>query len=82
MNENFFEPIDTPCPSCNGEVMRRDCTNCNEGYTHHDCGEDCCSCADPEDNVPCDLCHGKGYLLWCSSCGKDLRFKQQLETEA
>lgn len=38
-----------------------DCWNCGgEGYEGHDCGEDCCGCADPEPNVPCHVCHGKG----------------------
>lgn len=38
-----------------------DCWQCGgEGYSHHDCGEDTCCCADPEDNVRCDICHGKG----------------------
>lgn len=38
-----------------------DCWNCGgEGYSHHDCGEDCCACLEPEDNVRCDICHGKG----------------------
>lgn len=38
-----------------------DCWNCGgSGYTHHDCGEDTCACLDPEDNVPCDVCGGKG----------------------
>lgn len=38
-----------------------DCYNCGgEGYSHHDCGEDCCCCLNPEDNVVCDICEGKG----------------------
>lgn len=38
-----------------------DCWNCGgEGYSYHDCGEDVCCCLDPEDNVVCDICHGKG----------------------
>jgi len=38
-----------------------DCWNCgDEGYSHHDCGEDCCCCLWPEDNVVCDICNGKG----------------------
>lgn len=38
-----------------------DCWNCGgSGYSHHDCGEDCCACLDPEPNVPCDVCGGKG----------------------
>lgn len=38
-----------------------DCWNCGgTGYTGHDCGEDCCCCADPEDNVICEICDGEG----------------------
>lgn len=38
-----------------------DCWNCGgTGYSHHDCGDDCCCCADPEDNVVCDVCDGAG----------------------
>jgi len=44
------------------EVGRwQDCWNCGgERYSHHDCGEDTCCCLDPEDNVLCDICRGKG----------------------
>ncbi len=38
-----------------------DCWNCGgEGYSDHDCGEDCCVCLHPENNVPCDVCGGDG----------------------
>ena len=38
-----------------------ECWNCGgDGYADHDCGEDCCCCADPEPNVVCHVCHGKG----------------------
>lgn len=38
-----------------------ECWQCGgEGFSHHDCGEDTCCCLDPEDNVPCDICRGKG----------------------
>jgi len=38
-----------------------DCPNCGgTGYSSHECGEDCCACAYPEDNVICDWCDGKG----------------------
>ena len=42
---------------------RIDCWDCGgAGVTHHDCGEDCCACAYPEDNVLCETCGGKGSL--------------------
>lgn len=38
-----------------------DCWNCGgSGKSHHDCGEDTCCCLHPIDNVPCDICDGKG----------------------
>ena len=37
-----------------------ECWNCDDGYSGHDCGEDICCCLDPEDNVICDICRGKG----------------------
>lgn len=37
------------CWSCSGDI-----------YVDHDCGEDTCCCAFPEDNVPCDICDGRG----------------------
>jgi hypothetical protein len=38
-----------------------DCWNCGgSGFSHHDCGDDCCCCADPGDNVECDICDGVG----------------------
>lgn len=39
------------------------CWQCDgEGYTHHDCGEDCCVCLHPEDNVRCYVCMGQGAI--------------------
>jgi hypothetical protein len=40
------------------------CGSCyGEGY-YHDCGEDTCCCADPDDDElwACDECGGSGYL--------------------
>lgn len=37
------------------------CWSCaGDGVVGHDCGEDTCCCLNPEDNVPCDICDGKG----------------------
>jgi hypothetical protein len=37
------------------------CWQCGgEGMWDHDCGEDCCACLHPEDNVRCDICRGVG----------------------
>lgn len=37
------------------------CEQCEDGYSYHDCGEDSCCCLDPQPNVICDTCDGKGY---------------------
>jgi len=58
------------CDKCGGEKdYRVDCWNCGgEGTDGHDCGEDCCCCLHPEDNVRCDICDGKGGWLVCLTC--------------
>ncbi len=48
------------CRCCEMVTHYVDCTNCEDGYSGHDCGEDCCCCLDPEPNVVCDICEGKG----------------------
>lgn len=51
------------CKCC--EVIYEDCENCEDGFSSHDCGEDCCCCEYPENNVPCDMCCGRGYFAMC-----------------
>ena len=57
-----IEPLDEPYEPYDeyfGDYV--ECWNCGgEGYSHHDCGEDCCCCLSPYDNVRCDICDGKG----------------------
>jgi hypothetical protein len=36
------------------------CWHCGGAGGFHDCGEDCCPCADPELNETCEECHGEG----------------------
>lgn len=63
--DNEDEPY---CNVCGYELDRLECNECGgEGYAYHDCGEDVCCCADPEDNVPCEQCDGKGYWWYCSN---------------
>jgi hypothetical protein len=64
----------TECKEHGATLMWVDCWNCDEGYTGHDCGEDCCCCADPEDNVRCDICRGKGGYMACPVCSPDAEF--------
>lgn len=59
----------TGCP-IHGEMDWEECQNCDEGFTH-DCGEDMCLCADPEPNVRCSACKGKGGFLRCFGCYPD-----------
>ncbi len=59
---------DCQCSRCGSSMMWEDCQNCGgEGTDGHDCGEDCCCCLHPEDNVRCDWCRGKGGSYFCAS---------------
>jgi hypothetical protein len=45
-----------------------ECEECDEdGFVDHDCGEDTCSCCDPEPNVVCERCGGRGGWWRCMS---------------
>ena len=48
------------CKSCWAHFEWIECYNCEDGYSHHDCLDDTCACADPEPNVVCDVCDGQG----------------------
>ena len=56
------------CEKCNFELDWAECYNCEEGYSSHDCGEDCCCCLEPENNVTCDICDGNGGWWACPMC--------------
>ena len=59
---------DNQCARCGSSVMPENCDNCgSEGYSSHDCGEDTCCCADPDDDVVCDWCDGRGHFYVCCS---------------
>jgi hypothetical protein len=58
------------CGCC--EVVAQECEQCDEGLDGHDCGEDCCCCEDPESNMPCEFCRGRGYFEVClGRCDND-----------
>lgn len=61
-----------PCPECGAEMTRVECWECGgEGVSGHDCGEDTCCCMDPDDNMTCELCNGKGGWPDCPTHGTD-----------
>jgi hypothetical protein len=77
MSNNFDHETCPRCKCCSREWER--CDHCGgEGVYGHDCGEDCCCCLDPEDNIPCDVCGGKGGWWMCiGGCDKDGRHEEK-----
>lgn len=58
------------CPACGSDVLWESCEICGgDGLDGHDCGEDCCVCAYPEENVRCETCDGEGGWIRCLRCG-------------
>lgn len=64
--------IDCQCARCGSSVETERCEYCEDGFDGHDCGEDCCCCLHPEENVPCQYCRGTGvwrrcmsFMKWC-----------------
>ncbi len=56
------------CARCGADAEFVNCSNCGgEGYSHHDCGEDCCCCINPEDNVVCNWCRGERGSWHCTN---------------
>lgn len=69
MTNAMTQTADDWCEKHRSEKCWVDCWNCGgEGVSHHDCGEDCCACLNPEDNVCCDNCHGEGGYKLCVTC--------------
>lgn len=63
-----MKSVEYQCGRCGSSITFEDCPNCGgEGYTSHDCGEDCRCCEYPEDNVVCDICRGSGSFPLCLS---------------
>ena len=59
---------DCQCARCGSSCDYQECENCGgEGFDGHECGEDCCMCRYPEENVPCDICLGHGGWYRCMS---------------
>lgn len=56
------------CARCGSSADYIPCGWCgDECFTGHECGEDLCVCVDPEDNVVCDACGGRGGTWHCIS---------------
>jgi hypothetical protein len=65
---NDRNEYDCQCARCGSSCDWTDCWNCGgEGVDGHDCGEDCCCCAYPEENVRCSICKGYGGWYSCLS---------------
>jgi hypothetical protein len=59
---------DCQCARCGSSAEYAPCGNCGgDGYDGHDCGEDCCPCLFPDENVVCDWCRGRGGAYHCLS---------------
>lgn len=59
---------DCQCARCGSSMYDEECDACSGScVVGHECGEDCCSCADPIDNVLCDECNGHGRHYYCLS---------------
>lgn len=69
--------IRSRCVNCGQDLVIEDCEMCGGfGVDGHECGEDSCACANPEDNVPCEECDGSGRIRYCKNlrcCGLGLR---------
>lgn len=59
--------MDGYCPHCGQDLEWMDCDQCEDGMSFHDCGEDCCACLYPENNVVCGQCGGAAGWHWCSN---------------
>lgn len=59
---------DCQCARCGSSCDYQVCEQCGgEGVDGHDCGEDCCMCRYPEENMTCGICLGSGGWQTCLS---------------
>ncbi len=60
------------CSLCGEVMVWESCWYCMGAGGFHDCGEDCCPCADPDDdlNEDCPECDGQGEYPVCPCAGK------------
>ena len=71
------------CARCGSDCEWVTCEECGgDGFSHHDCGEDCCCCACPKPNVICDICCGEGGWWVCPMAGcEDIKREEFSTTE-
>lgn len=58
------------CPNCEHQLFSASCSDC-AGEGGHDGYEDDPLWYDPGDLIPCGLCDGLGFFLWCPRCRWD-----------
>lgn len=58
------------CPICDAEMEYECCWYCMGDGGFHDCGEDCCPCAEQDPNEICTECGGSGKLPVCPNAGR------------
>lgn len=65
-DDDYDMEADPCCAVCGAGLDWFDCDLCGgEGFSHHDCGDDCCCCLEPGNNVCCSQCSGVGGWWWC-----------------
>lgn len=55
------------CARCGSDVFWVRCDECEDGFSHHDCGDDSCCCVLPIANMKCDTCQGEAGWFVCMS---------------
>lgn len=81
--ENDGAEWDAFCARCGSSTDSVQCEACGgEGVDGHDCGEDSCMCRDPEPNVSCSYCQGRGSWLVCLSSEEWCRANPLVDREA
>lgn len=74
---------DCQCARCGSSLAFERCEMCGgDGLDGHDCGEDSCCCMDPEPNLTCDACRGRGSFPQCCSTAEFCKSNPQPGREA
>ncbi len=75
--EQYVPDDDGYCKECGAPLEWIGCWSCSGEGAYHDCGEDCCCCLEPDEdlNVQCDICKGEGGWMGC-----DLEHKEKEKT--